>query len=407
MALLDKCSLLTDAEIPADILGTYCSLKGERQSVEAMAVIHQSSTQATSVGGTKKLGKFKYREVSPEKRPAFLTFDMDVNQLETLVRGKIPSLDDFLPDLEVKLAKLRSILYSIKLVEDVATNAVWHEGRVQCIMELFLNYTFETCASNLEARAANKDLIEFSIENVNNVKEKWSGFPDLKCCIKTGDYDDIHKAVSTLEMKVPFGNFEPKLYHSKAMQPKQQLLGQAIGLLSDRPYTLSYLTDMFAISVMHFVPGKALLSSRVTCARTFCLFLLLMCCEISVADFDSLVSARTMCEVDLEDEEETEGMVESAAVGGDHATGLARRGGNPGPVTRSHRQAGKRCDAGLDSSGLVCGSLDCDEEAEHNRRLADITNIFRWEAKALGYTYFGPDELRQLHSGNENYRTSV
>ncbi len=88
----------------------------------------------------------------------------------------------------------------------------------------------------------------------------------------------------------------------------------------------------------------------------------------------------SVCEVDLRDEEEIEGMVEPAAVGGDRA------------VTRS--RAGKTCDAGLDSIGFVYGgSLDCDEEEEHNRRLDDITNVLGWEAKALGYTYLGSDEL--------------
>jgi hypothetical protein len=264
---------------------------------------------------------------------------------------------------------------------------------------------FEKCAPNLQARAANKDLIEFSIENTNMVKENWSGYPDLKCCTRIGDDDDVRKAASTLEMKVPFG--KSGLYQSKALQPKQQLLGQAIGLLSDRPYTLSYLTDMFAISVMHFVPGKALLSSRVTCARTFCLFLLLMCCDLSASNFDSLVPASGVCVVDLEDEEETEGMAESAAVGSDLPTSLALSGGKSGPITRSQRTSGKKCDVGVNSGGLVYGSLDCDEEAAHNERLADITNILRWEAKALGFTYFGLEELRQINSGNENYRTSV
>jgi hypothetical protein len=144
-ALLGKCSLLIDTPIPAEILHTYCSLKGARQSVGAMEGIH-SSTQATTVGGTKTICKFKYGDVSPVKRPDFKTFDMDVNQLEALVRGQFPLLDNFLPDLELKLTQLRSIIYSIKWVEDIAVKAVWNEkSRSMHNATFFELYVREVC----------------------------------------------------------------------------------------------------------------------------------------------------------------------------------------------------------------------------------------------------------------------
>ena len=69
-----------------------------------------------------------------------------------------------------------------------------------------------------------------------------------------------NKAAATFEKKVPFADNGSRLHHSKALQPKQQLLGQAIGLLQElddtNAHTLSYLTDIFAICVMYHVEGK-------------------------------------------------------------------------------------------------------------------------------------------------------
>jgi hypothetical protein len=122
-----------------------------------------------------------------------------------------------------------------------------------------------------------------------------------------------------------------------------------------------------------------------------------MCCNLSAAEWDGLLPPE-MKPVDLveeEDKEAAESRVE------DSAAPSASSVGNPavGPVTRS-QQVTKRHDVGLKSHKVIYeGSFDCDEEVSHNRRLADITNTLRWEARVNGFSYFGADELRQC---NEN-----
>ena len=39
------------------------------------------------------------------------------------------------------------------------------------------------------------------------------------------------------------------------------------------------------------------------------------------------------------------------------------------------------------------GTFDLDEEEAHERRLGDITNLLRWEAKCKGVAYLGVEEM--------------
>ena len=133
----------------------------------------------------------------------------------------------------------------------------------------------------------------------------WKGCTDLKCV--RGTSTEINSATATLEMKVPFNSHDPRLYHSTAIQPKQQLLGYAMGLLRShkRIDNLSYLTDCFALSVMYHVEGKAWLSKRVIDAKAFCLRILLMCCDLSTDEWRCLIPADSDC-VDIGDDEDDE-----------------------------------------------------------------------------------------------------
>jgi hypothetical protein len=354
--------------------------------------------------------------MSKSSRPEFFSFDFDENTLKNLVTSKFQlpqggmTFDNLIEDLATKLTHLRSIIYSIKTVGNVSTTVVWKEMRIQSMMQLFLNYTFKAWYGNLTTIVAtaangknNENTIEFRETNPNGEEVVWRGCSDVKCC--RPDSFNICDAVATVEMKVPFAFSDPKLFRSKALQPKQQLLGQAIGLLraSNRTHNLSYLTDIFAISVMYHIQGKAYLSRRVTDAKASCLRLLLMCCDISSDEWNSLLQAG-MGTVDLDDDletlsEQTHGLdlsdASSSCIPNSQANNQAA-----GPNTRS-RAAGNRGDGHQKTTKVkvAYGTIGCEEEEAHERRLTDITNVRRWEARCLGIRYLDFDELQ--HHNND------
>jgi hypothetical protein len=329
-------------------------------------------------------------------RPEFLSFEFDEKVLEKIVASKFLSIefDAVLIDLTMKLTQLRTIIYSINWVDGASDSAVWSENRIQCMMILFLNYTFKACNVLIVATAANTDAIELKVTNQDNVEVEWNGYADLKCSSPELSLD-VFEAVATLEMKVPFNPSDPRLYHSKALQPKQQLLGQAMGLLqsSGRPYVISYLTDIVALSVMHHVKGKAYLSKRVTDAKAFCLRLLLMCCGLGTDEWADLLGQVDTTAVEIDDEDDP---IPSASSGSSVSNPLANRRTEIADIhTRSQNKSG----GNNHKKHNVCDTFGYEEEEVHQRRLADITNGRRWEAKCSGFKYLGVDEMK-WHDSN-------
>lgn len=413
--LFCDCGEIVNFDIPTEVLESYSSTVRDRSSSQHMSEIsnnNASSTQrTTSVGGTKNLHSFKYNELPEKFRPEFMSFSFDESCLERFVKDKLGM--EFhstkLPIIIGNLNKIRSIIYSVQCVKssDLSPTATWQESRIQCMMQLFLNDLFNKVDGKLVAMSANGDPIEFSMDDLS-----FKGYSDVKCL--TTEDNSIYSAVATVEMKVPFGRFNPKLYHSNAQQPKQQLLGQSIGLLNYQPdkstpnnestklFTMSYLTDMIAISFLFHQEGVAYLSSRVTDARGFCLRLLLMCCNPSIDDWDTVLAGEVGSEtVDLgEDDDEEMEMIQEAP-----GKKMMQNIGT-GPQTRSRSVSGKKSCGNISDQANVyhathtCGAIednDDDEEEEeaHHRRLVDITNMRRWEAKCQGVNYLGVDEMKQ------------
>jgi hypothetical protein len=242
---------------------------------------------------------------------------------------------------------------------------------------------------------ANGDVIEFSTTCLNGENVAWRGFADLKC---GGDdcYSDVRAAASTIEMKVPFET--SGLWHSTALAPKQQLLGQAIGRWhsSSNAYALSFLTDVFALAVMFYDGETAYLSRRVTGAKEVCLRLLLTFCEVKL-EGDNLLKLmeRTPSEVDLTGADLT---------GGDEHPDLGhedQKQGRGGPVTRSQtRNVDKtaKSDSQMDEDkeNVIWGTIGNDEEEEHEMWLEELSRMRRWEAKCMGVPFLGSDELRAM-----------
>ena len=330
------------------------------------------------------LNKFQYNSISLSHRPEFLSFKFNDGILEEILAPKFPSIDfhQVLDDLALKLTKLRCIMYSSKWIHECS---VLKESRAQCIMQLFLMDFFLACAPSMEVAAANDDLIELTVITHDNPVEsvKWSGSTDLKCS-QIGSMT-IKEATATLEMKTPFNR--AGLYSTTAMQPKQQLLGYAMGLKeidTSCLYKLSYLTDFFAISVMYHVEKKAYLSERVTGAKGYCLRLLLMCCgDLSIGELTQLlgVEAHPIVLDDIDDTVPPPSNVDPSA----YRSATAR-----GPVTRSQKNGG-----GAHEKQVACGSFRCEEEEAHEQRLVEYTDVKRWQAKLQGCKFLGLEEMWQ------------
>lgn len=397
--LRESCSNL-NIPPPALLLEQYCSAGSDRQSYLTVEDI-VSSTQVTSVGGTKRLSTFDYSSISHSSRPDFLSFRFDEAKLKTFVESKLPPLDfdSVLLDLTEQLTMLRSIIYSIKWVPEVGNDAVWNEKRIHCMMALFLNYTFATCNVEIKASAAgggNDNRIVLNTTSHDGSSAVWNGFSDLKfSCDRS---TNIEHATATLEMKVPFNTSSNSLYRSRAVQPKQQLLGQAMGLLqksllqkSGRPYNLSYLSDIFALSVMYHFENKAYLSERVTEVNAFCLRLLLICCgDLSPDEWNSLIPADTVTAA-LNDDDDT------VSLASNNLSSLNPQDYHPVALTRPFTRSQKK--GGGDHKGHVaCGTFGCEEEEAHERRLADAADALRWEAKCDGFKYLGFYEMQQHNS---------
>jgi hypothetical protein len=240
------------------------------------------------------------------------------------------------------------------------------------------------------ASSANRgeiNAIELTVTAPDASTTVWNGFTDLKCCIRSTI--DINEAISTLEMKVPFDSHG--LYRSAAPRPKQQFIGEAMGLLQGSPncaYNLSYLTDIFALSVMYYTGVEAYLSNRVTDANEFCLQLLLMCCgDLSSDDWKGLMLADTVIPIDfiVSDEDDI--------VSNEDDTVSNPEAASRGPTTLSQTMGG-----GGHKGNVACDTFGCKQEEAHERRLADFADMQRWEAKREGFQYLGFEEMQQHNS---------
>ena len=402
--LLEQCTLLVQP-IPESVLSSYCERRSDRTSAAAVAAI-VSSTQVTSAQGTRKLNKFRLSDIYVGSRPHFVSVSLDLALLRSMVRPMFPggeeAFDSFMVQRCQELSRVRAIIYSIKSdVLGLSDSAVWLEFRVQCIMQLYLNHFLSEWGVGLTVQPANTDFLEFTLLNNNQDEETWRGAADLKCV------DGLNKEHSTLEIKVPFAFSDPRLYHSKALQPKQQLLGQAIGYCKAKGCpVLSYLTDLVAMSVMWFDGETAYLSQRVTYEEGFCLKLTLMCCNFDVDKLCRLFANRSGTAVNLENDnvEEHESLhtsnqnVENESDNRGPAartrSQTASHAGNDGATTKQHHitpTTGTGVDVGVKWRSFD----DDDEEAAHNRRLDDISAMLRWDAKCRGAVYL---DYNALHS---------
>ena len=301
--------------------------------------------------------------------------------------SKCPHVVDFdavLGDLTSKLTSLRNIIYSIKVVEGVSDTAIWSEYRIQLMMILFLNYVFRTLSVNLEATIAN-EFIELTVKNNLGIEQKWKGKTDLKCTHPASP--DIKDATATLEIKVPFNTSDPRLYHSKALQPKQQLLGQAMGLRSK----LSYLTDIISVSVMHHLNDSYHLSQSVTDAEKYCLRLMLMCCgDLGRDEWTNLMQPCNE-EVDLMEEDDVEHQTSDDSSIPKLPNNLSVPATAAGPFTRSP----KKVDGGHKLHDVACSSFGDENGEARELQLAEYADMLRCEAKCQDRRYLGFDELQQ------------
>ena len=418
-------TMLTNTIIPSNVMENYCSGR-PRESAAAMTEIN-SSTHKTTASGRKNLNKFKYADMDVTNRPKFVSWSIDEKVLEEIVKGKYAngSYDEFMLDLIKQLNKLRSIIY---FKQKRFSGNLWAETRcIQPMMQLFVTYLFrkwnvgETVPLNIAP--ANIDTLTIKLEEFS---VNWSGKTDLYCYNNVSE-GNIYESKAIIEMKVPFGR--SSLHHSKALQPKQQLLGQSVGLFkrksNENSHTLSYLTDIFAISLLYHVKDVAYLTKRVTDPRAFCLRLLLMCCVLTDEEWGQLLPVEQI-DVDLkEDENEDENEDEDAhkysssqqqgeTIGSSNISNNTNSNKknkmNNNNNTKNSKKSKKSNNKDNNSSSnkksclnkvpeVRYGTFDLDEEEAHDRRLRDITYLLRWDAKCKGFNYLGEEELDK-HNGN-------
>jgi hypothetical protein len=182
-----------------------------------------------------------------DSRPKFKSRKIDDVVLEEIVKDKFifGSFDNFLLHLTIQLDKLRSVIY----YRNDVYNSLWREtAHNQPMMQLFVTYLLKKWNSPLNV--TNYESLSIGYNN-------WVGKTDLYIFSKESE-GNIYESKAIIEMKVPFDS--NSLYCSKALKSKQQLLGQSVGVLMNNPknhHSISYLTDIFAISMLFQIKGVA------------------------------------------------------------------------------------------------------------------------------------------------------
>jgi hypothetical protein len=370
---------------------TYCKARNTRNSVE---VVSEMSSGHSAIGPL-KFTKFKLSAMPSSQRPILRSFAHNAHKLENIVKKKF-SGDDFaafMSDLETKLDEVRAIVFSISWVEGTFDNAVWPESRLQMLLQLFLDYMFkawfgETSSTLLRASSATDYDIQLTVQSDSGGEDvEYAGHSDIRVDMNSGANSFPE---NTVELKVAFGTGNSRLYHSEASPAKQQFLCQSMGLLqmSGKSCSLSYLTDLMAISVLHLrtgdenlMAGQAHLSKRVTDGRQYCLLLLLMCFEVRESDWTSLGADHNSLLVVLDDEEAAS------------TTGFEEKIVNK-PSSKHNTRSGKGGgEAGSGRSRTLIPIVDGNEEAEE-RRLANILTMNRWQAERTGVPFLCQKELK-------------
>ena len=369
--------------LPADELATYCNSQTNRDSTAVVESI-ASSTRVTSDNVRNQLSAFQFSSILIQNQPELFSFQFTEVYLKHVVMSKLSQLQDFesvLLGLVQKLSRVRCLIYAVYMANNLENVK---ELRAQCMMYLFLEDIFRTCEIAMRASAAQGDDIVLNVDTDSDEIITINGFTDLKCCPNRST--DIRDAIATIEMKRPFS--KKGLYKTPAFQPKQQFIGQALALMQMAPDAskLSFLTDVFALSVAYHVNGKVYLSRRVTDGKAFCLRLLLMCCNLSSDDWTKLIGDIS---VGIDFDEAVDPVP--------HSNGL-----NPITAERSvTRSVTRENERRVKSNGVSerkehdtgCGTFEWEEDEEE--WLEDITVVRRWEAKCKGDNFLGEDELRQ------------
>ena len=187
---------------------------------------------------------------------------------------------------------------------------------------------------------------------------------------------------------------------------------------------------------MYHVKDVAYLSKRVTDPRAFCLRLLLMCCELANEEWKQLLPVEPI-DVDLkenedENEEKNANKYSSSQQQGE-TIGSSNNNNNNNNSNKNNKsnnnnnnnnnntknskknKKSNNKDNNSSSNKKSCqisankvpevryGTFDLDEEEAHDRRLRDITNLLRWDAKCKGFTYLCEEELDKH---NDNVKVS-
>jgi hypothetical protein len=424
--LVKSCELLITESIKdyGTLLASYINGKTSSDRFSSLSN-KQITSSASRDQHAHDLSIFRYVDISNPQQPFFGSFKMDECRLKEIVETKLTGLnfskDKFqalLADLIEMLDKVRRILYQHIFASEQLLK--WNELTVQKMMQLFLQYMLLKSQSDIEIDPANNsenNKISFIDEGTNLT---WSGYTDIRCTSATIETNNIDDCVTIIEMKVPFTNKSSRLFHSTALQPKQQLLGQTMGLFqmkkqyqkfekAEGEHVFSYLTDMFALSVMFHVENKVYLSERVTDAEAYCLRLLLMCCKLTTEEWTSLVGPCDVIQLDEEEKNEIDDDAESGGPRGEEdpsgkgdPTEKRNPTGKGDPNTGSDRMQTRSMNNNTNKDGAYNSKLgyrykmveDFSGDNEVDEEWFDeFLDMMRWHAGTIGEAYFGAKEL--------------
>lgn len=121
-----------------------------------------------------------------------------------------------------------------------------------------------------------------------------------------------------------------------------------------------------------------------TDGKAFCLRLLLMCCNLNIDDWKGLIPAHCVpIDFDKADEPVPPRNSLNPSIAKGRITRFQAR-----EIKERSKNYGASEEKEHDAS---CGTFGCEEE----EWLVDIADMLRWEARCLGYSYLGEDELHQ------------
>ncbi len=214
------------------------------------------------------------------------------------------------------------------------------------------------------------------VEGQYYVQQNLNGFADLGIFPNGGT-----RSVTSLKV---VGEMKKDLRNPTAFQEKDQLLIEMTAIRQARPSTLhikGFLTDIFAMNIaVQDIDGNLFVAPRVCDSRSFWIRLLFLLCDLSVDEFDKIVTRNAELAVDPNPTVEER----------NEATRKKGTGGKPGSKTKPQRRMSS---GGKESHSTKKLSLNFKQQDIEDEFEELFTDHYRWAHKLYGELYLCDKEL--------------